>query len=219
MVEQETRIYLIRHGSIDNPGDIAYGRLPVELSKKGEEEVRELARILKSQGIHFDHIYSSPLLRAMQTVRILADELGVSSIEVREELNDVEIGKLQGAPMQIVRDANYEEEKLREMGLGFEIESKADMVARISKLIEEVINTRPGQIVGMVSHGDVLRLALWSVQSPEKNPPGNLRDENYLAVAEAAVLIFDAQRYVGAEFVRRKSSQNEQDHTRRTEAY
>ena len=217
-MNKETQIFLIRHGSVDNPDDISYGRLPIPLSKKGREELLSLAGVLKSHSIKFDHLYTSPLVRAKQTAQIIGDELGVESVEVREELNDVDIGELQGAPMQILKDANYNEEKLKEMG--FEIETKGEIVRRIRRLISQVVQEHRGENVAMVSHGDVTRLGLWSQEFGEKRPPGNLRDNDYLAVAEAVVLKFDGDRYINHEFIRReKSGQVEKDHIKRTEAY
>ena len=217
-MNEETQIFLIRHGSVDNPDDISYGRLPIPLSKKGREEVLSLAGVLKSHSIKFDHLYTSPLVRAKQTAQIIGDELGVESVEVREELNDVDIGELQGAPMQILKDADYSEEKLKEMG--FEIETKGEIVRRIRRLISQVAQEHRGENVAMVSHGDVTRLGLWSQEFGEKSPPGNLRDDDYLAVAEAVVLKFDGDRYINHEFIRReKSGQVEKDHIKRTEAY
>ena len=83
-MNKETQIFLIRHGSVDNPDDISYGRLPIPLSKKGREELLSLAGVLKSHSIKFDHLYTSPLVRAKQTAQIIADELGVESVKVRE---------------------------------------------------------------------------------------------------------------------------------------
>ena len=44
---QLTKIYLIRHGSVENPDDISYGRLPVPLSETGRQQVKKLCQTLK----------------------------------------------------------------------------------------------------------------------------------------------------------------------------
>jgi len=215
---QLTKIYLIRHGSVENPDDISYGRLPVPLSETGRQQVKKLCQTLKSRGINFDAIYSSPVARALQSAEIVKEQLGVNQLNVREELTDVGIGELEGAPMQIIRDAKYREDNLKEMG--FEIESKRDVLKRISELISEVVAAHPGESVALVSHGDVTRLGLWSCEFPEKSSPEELRDDYYLAVAEAVVLRFSGDRFLGYEYVRREGGLSvEQDHIRRTEAY
>ncbi len=43
-----TTIFLIRHGEVDNPEDIIYGRLPnYRLSEKGEIQVKKTAEFLR----------------------------------------------------------------------------------------------------------------------------------------------------------------------------
>lgn len=218
-MEKQTKIYIIRHGSIDNPDDISYGRLPLPLSDKGIREVEDLAGIFKKRGVKFGEIYTSPVARARQSAAIIKGVLGVNGgLLIREELSDVDVGDLEGAPMQILRDANYSEENLREMG--YEVESKVDIAKRMDELFEYVLLKSRGKNVAFVTHGDVSRIGLWSQEFPEKRPPKILRDEKYLAVAEAVVLSFEGMNYVGCELVRRNAENSmEVDHTRRTEAY
>lgn len=214
----ETRIYLIRHGAVENPDDISYGRLPIPLSEAGKREMEELCEIFRGQGIKFDVIYTSPVERARQSAQIIRDQLGIEKLEVSDELNDVDVGDLEGKPMQILRDAQYSEENLAEMG--FKIEPKRAIIVRVGGLIEEILAKHQGEMVAMVSHGDVTRLGLWSQEFSERVPPKNLRDDDYLAVAEAVVLKFDGQKYLGREFSRREQSiAIEVDNIKRTEAY
>ena len=141
-----------------------------------------------------------------------------TTLEISDDLTDVGIGELEGAPMQILRDAKYSEESLRDMG--YEIETKRAIVKRVSRIISEVIEKHPGETVALVSHGDITRLGLWSCEFPEKASPRDLRDTKYLTVAEAVVLRFDGDRFIGHEFIRReKQGQIESDNIRRTEAY
>lgn len=211
-------VYLVRHGSVENPDDVSYGRGPAPLSEKGRKEMEDLCRLLQARKVVFDVIISSPVVRALQSAEILKDQLGIARLGVREELNDVGIGKLEGAPMQIIRDANYEEEGLA--ALGFKIEPKRDILQRAAKLIDEVVAGPEGRNVVLVSHGDILRIALWSQEFPERVLSRVLRDEDYLAPGEAVILRFDRGNYVGKEFIRGEgSNQVEKDHIRRTEAY
>ena len=216
-MSKETKIYLIRHGAVENPNDISYGRLPVPLSAEGKRQMRGLCEIFKAKGIKFDAIYTSPVQRAIQSAKIICDQLSVKILELSDDLNDVDVGELEGGPMQILKDAEYSEENLRDMG--YIIESKSAMVKRVSRLIEEVIQKHKGETVALISHGDLTRLALWSQEFPQKAPPKNLRDADYLAVSEAVVLRFDGDRFIGREFIRRDSGQIESDNIRRTEAY
>lgn len=67
--------YLVRHGDIDNPRDILYGRLPLKLSTRGEEQIGKMGDYFRDKDIA--HIYSSPVLRCKQTSDLLAQSLRV----------------------------------------------------------------------------------------------------------------------------------------------
>lgn len=64
-------LYLVRHGDYANPLGIIPGRLPVELSEKGQEQIQRLRRFFKDQNIA--KIYSSAVLRCKQTAEIISN--------------------------------------------------------------------------------------------------------------------------------------------------
>jgi broad specificity phosphatase PhoE len=71
-------VHLVRHGEVENPKGVIYGRLPgYNLSKRGEEQVAEASRHLAAANV--GAIWSSPLERAQETARMIAEphKLGV----------------------------------------------------------------------------------------------------------------------------------------------
>jgi broad specificity phosphatase PhoE len=94
-------VYFIRHGeSTSNYGDLITGQQDVPLTEKGREQAREAGRDIVSKGIHIDRIISSPLDRAHDTAKLIAEEIGFP--EDRIEINDLVIersfGSLEGKP-------------------------------------------------------------------------------------------------------------------------
>jgi broad specificity phosphatase PhoE len=89
------RIFFIRHGEsqanicheISNRG-LRYG-----LTMQGREQSLDLALLLESKGI--SRIYSSPVLRAIETSILLASRLGVE-YEICEALREYDCGILEG---------------------------------------------------------------------------------------------------------------------------
>ena len=66
-------IYLIRHGETDrNKAHLLQGRSNIPLNETGVQQAREAARFLKERGIEFSHVFSSPLIRAVETAKIIA---------------------------------------------------------------------------------------------------------------------------------------------------
>lgn len=99
-------VYIVRHGeTIWNEKRLLQGNEDIELNEKG----RELARITGKalEDVHFDKIYSSPLIRAYETanlikggrnIEIIRDDRlrelsfgineGKDSIKIREDVNN-----------------------------------------------------------------------------------------------------------------------------------
>ena len=93
-VRQPMRVvHLLRHGEVWNPDHILYGRLDgFPLSPRGEEQAKAAAEHLATRDIGF--LVSSPLERAVQTARPVAELFGLAThLDVR--LIEAE-NKLQG---------------------------------------------------------------------------------------------------------------------------
>ena len=73
-----TTLYLVRHGEVDNPQGIIYGRLPgFGLSDRGREQIARAAEILRANGPP-TVLYASPLQRAQESAAILSEQLGIA---------------------------------------------------------------------------------------------------------------------------------------------
>jgi 2,3-bisphosphoglycerate-dependent phosphoglycerate mutase len=90
---------LLRHGeSTWNLENRFTGWTDVDLSAKGVIEAREAGKMLKDKGFSFDLAFASVLIRAIRTLDIVLDEMGLKGIEVLRSwrLNERHYGALQG---------------------------------------------------------------------------------------------------------------------------
>ena len=72
----KTVVHLVRHGEVENPQRILYGRLPdYHLSAAGREMAEKTARVLSTRDITY--IVSSPLERAQETAAPIAVTTGL----------------------------------------------------------------------------------------------------------------------------------------------
>ena len=72
----ETVVHLLRHGEVDNPAGILYGRLPgYHLSEAGRQMAKAAAGFLAGRPV--TAVISSPLDRALETAAPVAAQLGV----------------------------------------------------------------------------------------------------------------------------------------------
>ena len=91
----EIRIYLVRHGETEwNRNHRFQGRNNQPLNKKGQEQARALALALKEVPITV--IYSSPLVRAMETAGFVKDLHPTIPIIEERGLIEMELGDLDG---------------------------------------------------------------------------------------------------------------------------
>lgn len=155
-------ILLIRHGENQyvKEGRLA-GRLPgVHLNEKGQAQAQMIADKLGSTRIKA--IYSSPLERAMETAKPLADELGLQVIS-QEGLLETDYGEWQGKTLKslrrrklwpIVQNAPY----LMRFPRG---ESFAECQLRVCQTIECISNQhKPKDIIACFFHSDPIKLAI-----------------------------------------------------------
>jgi broad specificity phosphatase PhoE len=75
-VTTRTSVHLVRHGEVDNPTGVLYGRLPgFRLSAEGERMAVIAADALAGRDVRV--VRSSPLERAIQTAEPIADRFGL----------------------------------------------------------------------------------------------------------------------------------------------
>jgi broad specificity phosphatase PhoE len=100
-----TVVHFLRHGEVENPKKILYGRLPgYRLSSLGEQMAKAAAQAVAGRDI--THIVSSPLERAQQTAAPVAEHFGLT-VAIDERLiesTNVFEGKRVGAGDGALRD-------------------------------------------------------------------------------------------------------------------
>jgi 2,3-bisphosphoglycerate-dependent phosphoglycerate mutase len=92
-------LVLVRHGQSEwNRKSLFTGWRDVDLSALGVEEARAAGRKLKAAGFQFDVAYTSALIRAQKTLKIVLDELGQTGLEEHQDqaLNERDYGYLVG---------------------------------------------------------------------------------------------------------------------------
>jgi broad specificity phosphatase PhoE len=90
-------IYITRHGETDwNSKWKLQGRTDIPLNEQGIRQAFLTAEGLKSEGIIFDRVYSSPLSRAVKTASILSG-LPEDNIIKDDRLIELSFGKAEGS--------------------------------------------------------------------------------------------------------------------------
>lgn len=161
-------LYIFRHGETDyNKENRTMGWLDVPLNHTGVIQAKELASILKS--IELDIIYSSPLSRALETAKIVAEATGVN-IVMNDDLREQNCGVLQGHIVRLTSNPEECEFDLSQdqiMLLAKELknpdfvpeggESQNDLMLRSINIIIEIARNSEYEKIGISTHGGVAR--------------------------------------------------------------
>lgn len=92
-------IYIIRHGQTElNNRSVLQGRSDHPLNEIGIAQAETAVQKLREQGVTFDRVFSSPLIRAIQTARIVAPEL---EPVLDERLIEMDYGPFEGADLSL----------------------------------------------------------------------------------------------------------------------
>ena len=93
------KVVLLRHGESDwNRENRFTGWTDVDLSELGQKEAKAAGQLLKKEGYTFDQAFTSVLKRAIRTLNLALDEMGLLWIPVQRSwrLNERHYGALQG---------------------------------------------------------------------------------------------------------------------------
>jgi broad specificity phosphatase PhoE len=101
--EQRVELVLVRHGETEyNRADVFRGRIDLPLNDRGMEQARAAADYLSAQD--FEAFYCSPLQRAVQTARAIA-EPHHGEVSPLEYFIDVDYGEWSGKSIDEIRDS------------------------------------------------------------------------------------------------------------------
>lgn len=91
-------IYIIRHGQTElNKRNLLQGRSDHPLNEDGRKQAEALREYFQSEDIHFSHVYSSPLCRAIETAQIIS---GTDQIMIDERLIEMDYGPYEGSDLK-----------------------------------------------------------------------------------------------------------------------
>ncbi|MEJ5256649.1 MAG: histidine phosphatase family protein [Fervidobacterium sp.] len=159
-------VYLLRHGSTEwNEQQLWQGVVDTELSRKGYEQVRNVARLLRNKNV--SRIFSSPMKRALQSAKIIAEEIGYTGqIEIDNRLRECEIRLWNGKNFEQVLTDHHKEFNEWRTNLYSNVdgaESLASVQERMSQVLSEIIVHYPNENVIIVSHAIALRMLIAKV--------------------------------------------------------
>lgn len=154
-------LYIARHGqNEDNLNGILNGHRDLPLTALGRQQAYDLAKGIGEIDLTFDVVYSSPLVRALETAQIVCNVLGLEVEPVIvPELIERDFGAGTGRPIvEVVAEAGDNVIKTDSITyvLDFENgESFPDVVARAHRALDHIRSIQKEGSALLVCHGDI----------------------------------------------------------------
>jgi probable phosphoglycerate mutase len=162
-----TTILLVRHGETDwNLERRVQGRTDRPLNETGRRQAIELASELADERV--DAVYSSDLVRAHETARILARRKGLD-VTVIPDLREKDFGTWEGFTDQEIL-SRFPDARGRPWG---DAESNDDVARRVVGALRRIAESHPGGRVVVVAHGGPFRAVRAHCKSHRNGPVGN----------------------------------------------
>jgi len=156
-----TYLFLIRHGENEwtRTNRLAGRTEGVHLNERGQEQAAMLAQLLSEQPI--TSIYSSPLVRCMETAQPVAEALGLT-VQQEPRVLEVDYGDWRGGALKELSQ-KPEWKAVQHHPSSFRFpggETLREVQSRSVGALEEIVTGHPMAAVAVFSHGDVIRTSL-----------------------------------------------------------
>ena len=162
-------IIFLRHGQAENnTKKILAGRSPgINLTETGIQQAEQAGKMLKTLNI--STIYSSPIDRALQTAKIVAQHCDLEPL-IDNRLIELDMGKFTMMPYDEIfaKYGNvflkfYEgSEEVSENG----VETFSKVQKRVFEMVNFVVNQHKNENVVLVTHMDPIKAMIGKVLSP-----------------------------------------------------
>lgn len=149
------RLVVVRHGETDwNRNRRAQGRSDTDLNDNGRQQARYTAERLARMRL--DGVYASPLRRAYNTGRIIAECCRIP-IQAAEALTEMDMGKWEGMTFPEIKEAYPEHEEIwaarpDRSHLPGSSESTVGTVERVKRWADELYAQSPEGAYVVVTH-------------------------------------------------------------------
>lgn len=189
------RFYIVRHGQTEwNVQRRVQGHLDSPLTLKGQEQAKIVAQELKS--IPFDAIYSSDLLRAKHTAETISLEHKLA-VQTHKLLRERNFGKLEGVPIQELRQFDAIYEQLDDLGkqkykIADDVESDEEIATRFITFLREVAVLYPGKTVLVITHSGIMKAFLIKIGfgTYQTLPHGSIANAAYIQLLSDGIDFF-----------------------------
>jgi broad specificity phosphatase PhoE len=191
-------VHLVRHGEVENPKGVVYGRLPgYNLSQRGQRQAVSASQRLRSADV--TAVWASPLERAQETAHIIAEPHGVEVVtDDRLIESDTTFEGATRTLVGLIRSPRHWWSFRNPLRPSWG-ETFAEIKARMVSAIEDALAQAGGGDVVIVSHQTPVRVARLSLGRSRLPPWLPLTPCD---TGSITTLVLDGDRVVSASYFR-----------------
>jgi 2,3-bisphosphoglycerate-dependent phosphoglycerate mutase len=153
----------LRHAKSEaNEQKVLQGQMNSPLTIEGVQQSEALGKYWSSEGVTFQQIISSPLIRARETADIISNLLSIP-IEFDDKWMEREFGQAEGLPYEEVLSKLKDLPPRSIYEPAYETgESDWDLYIRAASAVQSLTYQQPGNYL-VVSHGSIMNFALSAI--------------------------------------------------------
>ena len=176
------QLYLARHGETDwNLSNRIQGQTDIPLNENGRKQAVELVNTIKERGLHFDKIYTSKMMRAMETAKIVAGELGVKA-QILEGIEEISFGEWEGYTWRQVREIFPEEYGIWHKNRRYQIppggESYEQLLKRAIQAMKCAVKESKGAVLVVTHSAVIMTMLSFLYEKPFEDMVKNFKTHN-----------------------------------------
>jgi len=159
-----TDIYIARHGETkyNSEGKMQGRGIDIPLNETGRLQARAISEVLKDVSI--DHIFSSSLMRSMETAEIIAWTLRMK-YHSYPEFDEMNFGKFEGrVSKEIEKELEEVHRTWKNGNTDYAIdgggESPGMVLERVMTRTNDILNRHAGSTILIILHGRLIRILL-----------------------------------------------------------
>lgn len=156
---------LVRHGETSaNLAGVWHGSMDAPLTDRGREQAQRVAGFLRGRYAEASAVYTSPLLRARDTARAIADSLGLEP-RLEQGLAEYHLGSWEGKTYRELHETHRLWDEIRRDPdfAPHGGESPRQVTERITAALRRIGEVHAGERVIVVTHGGALSMALAAI--------------------------------------------------------
>lgn len=161
MESQHTLLTIVRHGQTDaNIDKVWAGSTNSPLTPHGQKQAQASAHFIHTHYRPIENIYASPLDRAHDTARAIADPLALTP-EIDPDLAEFDLGDWEGKSFKSLHENErlFQNMKSDPHFRPHGGESPVQVGDRLTAALRRIADKHPGERVVVVSHGGALSIA------------------------------------------------------------